>query len=413
MNQKGQKVGKILQQQTISKPNLTCTTTQSFFNIPILEFSPKNPLDRWSQPESITQFRRSYQSTQYIRNFTTSNCLLKEAKFNSKSIKISEDSDNFSNRLLCKRQLTKNPHSFQRSQWLTRFTYNYTTRIQERQNRDKCNQNGILTGIRGEFQNYFQFRCSNSIFQRQFSCQYSSLNFFRNYAAQAQEQAEEDESSESASISDRDIDVYPEGVPPYIPGNLMQEYFQQVIIQDYILRRNVTTYKNLPKVLYVKLSMEYPKIPMQKGGPPGLDQKVTTLLPPMVALEMISGQKPLLVRSTFNSAELGIRLGDILECRTTLRRLQMWNFLHKVVTIVLPRGRDFFGLPWDGVTPEEQNQLVINFEVTDLLLFPELESHFETFSKLGTLKIAVYTQNFNLADLTALLPMKATEPQTS
>eukprot|EP01023_Acetabularia_acetabulum_P031389 TRINITY_DN2949_c0_g1_i6.p2 TRINITY_DN2949_c0_g1~~TRINITY_DN2949_c0_g1_i6.p2 ORF type:complete len:301 (-),score=43.40 TRINITY_DN2949_c0_g1_i6:1086-1988(-) len=256
----------------------------------------------------------------------------------------------------------------------------------------------------------FQYVAFNRYRQNQIEQQ----NLFqRKFAAQAEQQEHDDNGEKGEEITDKDIDAYPEGVPPYVPGNLLLEYFQQIVVQDYIIRKNVTNYKQLPQILYVILSMDYPRTPMQKGGPPGLDQRITTLLPPFVALEMIAGQKPLLVRSTFNSAELGIRKGDILECKATLRNLMMWNFLHKLSTIVLPRQREFLGLSWDGVTPAEQNQLVVQFQMEDLLLFPELEAHFETFSRIGNLKVAIHTQNFTLSDLTAILPMKSMETETT
>eukprot|EP01025_Chloroclados_australasicus_P028867 TRINITY_DN28639_c0_g1_i8.p1 TRINITY_DN28639_c0_g1~~TRINITY_DN28639_c0_g1_i8.p1 ORF type:complete len:133 (-),score=9.01 TRINITY_DN28639_c0_g1_i8:31-429(-) len=48
----------------------------------------------------------------------------------------------------------------------------------------------------------------------------------RNFSAQAQEQEADQSDDEDSKFTDKDIDVYPDGFPPFIPGNLLHEYFQ-------------------------------------------------------------------------------------------------------------------------------------------------------------------------------------------
>jgi large subunit ribosomal protein L5 len=62
-------------------------------------------------------------------------------------------------------------------------------------------------------------------------------------------------------------------------------------------------------------------------------------------LTMISGQKPVRTRAKKAIAGFKIREGQAIGCKVTLRRARMYEFLDRLVTIALPRVRDFRGLP--------------------------------------------------------------------
>ncbi|PZW40000.1 large subunit ribosomal protein L5 [Humitalea rosea] len=60
---------------------------------------------------------------------------------------------------------------------------------------------------------------------------------------------------------------------------------------------------------------------------------------------MIAGQKPIKTISKKAIAGFKIRAGQAIGCKVTLRRARMYEFLDRLVTIALPRVRDFRGLP--------------------------------------------------------------------
>ena len=60
---------------------------------------------------------------------------------------------------------------------------------------------------------------------------------------------------------------------------------------------------------------------------------------------MIAGQKPIKTISKKAIAGFKIREGQAIGCKVTLRRARMYEFLDRLVTIALPRVRDFRGLP--------------------------------------------------------------------
>lgn len=62
-------------------------------------------------------------------------------------------------------------------------------------------------------------------------------------------------------------------------------------------------------------------------------------------LTAISGQKPVIAKARKSIAGFKLRQGMPIGCMVTLRRERMWEFLDRLISIVIPRIRDFRGLP--------------------------------------------------------------------
>lgn len=62
-------------------------------------------------------------------------------------------------------------------------------------------------------------------------------------------------------------------------------------------------------------------------------------------LAQITGQKPIITRARKSVASFKLREGMPIGCKVTLRRERMYEFLDRLITIALPRVRDFRGLP--------------------------------------------------------------------
>jgi large subunit ribosomal protein L5 len=65
-------------------------------------------------------------------------------------------------------------------------------------------------------------------------------------------------------------------------------------------------------------------------------------------LTTITGQKPIVTEAKKAVAGFKVRKGDKIGAKVTLRGARMWEFLDKLFSIVLPRTRDFQGLPVTG-----------------------------------------------------------------
>ena len=86
-------------------------------------------------------------------------------------------------------------------------------------------------------------------------------------------------------------------------------------------------------------------------------------------LETITGQRPVVTRARRSIASFKLREGNAIGCMVTLRGDRMWEFLDRLISLAIPRIRDFRGLPsrsFDG----HGNY---TFGVTEQLIFPEID----------------------------------------
>jgi large subunit ribosomal protein L5 len=86
------------------------------------------------------------------------------------------------------------------------------------------------------------------------------------------------------------------------------------------------------------------------------------------ALAEISGQKPVRCKSRKSIAAFRLRAGLEVGCKVTLRRARMYEFLDRLISLALPRVRDFRGLNPDAFDGKGNYSLGLN----EQLVFPEL-----------------------------------------
>jgi large subunit ribosomal protein L5 len=86
-------------------------------------------------------------------------------------------------------------------------------------------------------------------------------------------------------------------------------------------------------------------------------------------LQVISGQKPLITRAKKSIAGFKVREGNAIGAKVTLRGDRMWEFFDRLITLAIPRIRDFRGLPTDGFDGRGN----YSFGVTEQLIFPEID----------------------------------------
>jgi large subunit ribosomal protein L5 len=89
----------------------------------------------------------------------------------------------------------------------------------------------------------------------------------------------------------------------------------------------------------------------------------------MKDLTLIAGQKPLVTRAKKSIAGFKLREGNAIGCKVTLRGDRMWEFFDRLISLAIPRIRDFRGLDPDGFDGSGN----YNFGVTEQLIFPEID----------------------------------------
>jgi large subunit ribosomal protein L5 len=117
--------------------------------------------------------------------------------------------------------------------------------------------------------------------------------------------------------------------------------------------------------------MEVPrleKIVVNVGVGAAVDNK--GLLEKVVAdLTLIAGQKPVITKAKKSIAGFKLREGNAIGVKVTLRGDQMWEFFDRLVTLAIPRIRDFRGLPSKSFDGRGN----YTFGVTEQLIFPEID----------------------------------------
>ncbi len=114
-------------------------------------------------------------------------------------------------------------------------------------------------------------------------------------------------------------------------------------------------------------------------------------------LTVITGQKPLVTRARKSIAGFKLREGNAIGAKVTLRGDRMWEFLDRLISIAIPRIRDFRGLnprSFDG-------QGNYTFGLTEQLVFPEID--YDSIDQPRGMDISIVTTATTDAEGRALL----------
>ena len=102
-------------------------------------------------------------------------------------------------------------------------------------------------------------------------------------------------------------------------------------------------------------------------------------------LAQITGQKPVITKAKKSIATFKVREGQEIGCKVTLRGLRMWDFYDKLVSIALPRVRDFRGVSRNAFDGRGNYTLGIK----EQLIFPEID--YDKVAKVRGMDIVIVT----------------------
>lgn len=153
--------------------------------------------------------------------------------------------------------------------------------------------------------------------------------------------------------------------------SLSKKYYQDILIFDLILKQNVTTVMQLPRVDKIVLNTTSKNYVNEK-------KFINSTLG---ALELLSGQNVQLTHSRKSIANFKIRQDQILGCKVVLSENSMYNFLDKLSKIIFPRIRDYSKN--SSLSQKNQNhseklsKSAYTFGFQNMMIFPELENHYD------------------------------------
>lgn len=155
----------------------------------------------------------------------------------------------------------------------------------------------------------------------------------------------------------------------------LQEFYKQTIIIDLIKKYNYKSVMEVPKILKITLNIGLSEAVLNKKI---IEHAVNDLT-------KITGQKPIVTKARKAIAGFKIREGYPIGCMVTLRNSQMYEFLDRLITVALPRVRDFRGLS----TRAFDGRGNYNLGVKEQIIFPEIE--YDKIDALRGLNINIVT----------------------
>jgi len=157
--------------------------------------------------------------------------------------------------------------------------------------------------------------------------------------------------------------------------------------------------KDLMKQFGYKSVMEVPrieKITLNMGvGEAVADKKVMEFA--VGDMQKIAGQKPVVTMSKKSIAGFKIREGYPVGCKVTLRKARMYEFLDRLISVAIPRIRDFRGI--SGKSFDGRGNY--NMGVKEQIIFPEIE--YEKIDALRGMNITITTSAKTDEEAKALL----------
>lgn len=155
----------------------------------------------------------------------------------------------------------------------------------------------------------------------------------------------------------------------------LKTYYKEKVIPELMKEMGYRNVHQVPRLI---------KIVLNAGV--GKDNKDAKLIESVQKeLAMITGQKPVITRSRKAIAGFSLRKGDICGIMVTLRGNRMYEFLDRLITVALPRVRDFNGLPPNSTDKKGGYTLGIKEQV----IFPEID--YNTIYKVKGMNISIVT----------------------
>ena len=167
----------------------------------------------------------------------------------------------------------------------------------------------------------------------------------------------------------------------------LQQYYRDTVVKELMSQFKYANVMEVPKITKITLNMGV--------GEAVADKKVMDNA--VGDMTKISGQKPIVTLSRKSIAGFKIRDGWPIGCKVTLRRERMYEFLDRLITVALPRVRDFRGV--NGRSFDGRGNYSMG--VKEQIIFPEIE--YEKIDAVRGMDITITTNAKSDEEAKALL----------
>lgn len=139
----------------------------------------------------------------------------------------------------------------------------------------------------------------------------------------------------------------------------LHSYYTTKVVKKLMITLKYNSIMQVPRIDKIVLNMGV--------GSAAADKKV--LDNAILDLTAISGQKPMITKARKSVAGFKIRKGYPIGCKVTLRGKRKWDFFERLITIAIPRIRDFRGLSISSFDGQGNYSLGIREQI----IFPEID----------------------------------------
>ena len=167
----------------------------------------------------------------------------------------------------------------------------------------------------------------------------------------------------------------------------LKEYYVNTVVNQLKEKFNYDSIMQVPKITKITLNMGV--------GEAVNDKKIMTAA--CADMELISGQKPIVTNAKKSNAGFKIREGWPIGCKVTLRGERMYEFLDRLVSIAIPRIRDFRGINPNSFDAQGNYSMGIQEQI----VFPEID--YDKIDSIRGLDISITTTAKNKEEGRALL----------
>ncbi len=155
----------------------------------------------------------------------------------------------------------------------------------------------------------------------------------------------------------------------------LQKFYRETVVPQLAKDLNIKNVMEVPKITKITVNMGV--------GEAVADKKIIDAAAGDMA--KITGQKPLMCLSTKSIASFKLREGLAIGCKVTLRGARMYEFLDRLISVAMPRIRDFRGVSarsFDG-------RGNYNMGVKEQIIFPEIQ--YDQIDKIRGMDITITT----------------------
>jgi large subunit ribosomal protein L5 len=155
----------------------------------------------------------------------------------------------------------------------------------------------------------------------------------------------------------------------------LQSYYTSSVVSSMQKKFNYTNVMQVPKILSINLNMG---LGDAKSNSKNLESSLEEM-------SLISGQKPITTKAKKDISNFKIRKGWPVGCKVTLRSKMMYEFLDRLISVALPRTRDFRGLSFKSFDGRGN----YNFGIKEQIIFTEID--YDRIQSINGLNVTITT----------------------